>query len=203
MHQFRRAELGVSRLGLDWAHWLGLSGSGEVWLGTSGGRGDSNLAAREVEGHNEQLGVARTVRIALLVGGLDGGEECFADIDEGAALLAVELAVEGSEQGLTDLTLRRHARVGVARFWRGCCMLQKERWLMHRCFRSLNRALMRCAAHHARHRRAGVGARLRLVPGRLDEALELGVDVLGHRLLDPMVEQLHKRLRSQGPAALE
>ena len=111
-------------MGLDWAHRLGLSGSGEVWLGTSGGRGDSDLGAREVEGHNEQLGVARTVRIAILVGGLDGGEECFADTDEGA-LLAVELAVEGSEQGLTELTLRRHARVGVARFWRGCCMLQK------------------------------------------------------------------------------
>ena len=105
----------------DWIgpmHRLGLSGSGEVWLGTSGGRGDSDLGAREVEGHNEQLGVARTVRIAILVGGLDGGEECFADTDEGA-LLAVELAVEGSEQGLTDLTLRRHARVGVVRLWRG------------------------------------------------------------------------------------
>ena len=53
-------------------------------------------------------------------------------------------------------------------------------------------ASVRCAAHQARRQKGRAG---RVVPVFIDDALDFGVDVLGHRLLDRLLEQLHKRLR--------
>ena len=99
--------------------WIGPTGAGSLGLEGEGGV-ISHVVAREVAGRLEVLGIARTPRIAAL--SLVGDqEECFTDGNE-AALLALEVALEGSEQVRTLLTLRRHATGcgRVARFRR--CM---------------------------------------------------------------------------------